>query len=368
VRIGFDAKRLFNNFTGLGNYSRFIVDGLSSTFPDNEYLLYTPKLRTNPETQKYVEGQFQIKQPQGKAPGAWWRSLSIVDDIRRDKLDVYHGLSNELPLKRIPGITTVLTVHDLIFMRFPQYYSFIDVNIYRLKLSQACKTADKIVAVSQQTAADLREFLDADESKTSVIYQGCHPSFHRSVTYEDINAVRAKYELPQEFILFVGTLEKRKNAGLIIKALAKLKHRIPLVLVGKPTGYLAELVGLLKRYDLVNDVKFIHDASFADLPAFYRMASVFVYPSVFEGFGIPIVEAIACGVPVITSNGSCFSEAGGPHCIYVNPSNADELADSMTMVLDNSGLRNTMVEGSKVYAQRFAPPVIAGQMMQLYKS
>jgi glycosyltransferase involved in cell wall biosynthesis len=368
VRIGFDAKRLFNNFTGLGNYSRFIVDGVSSAYPGNEYLLYTPKLKDHPETQKYLSGNFGIQKPEGKVPGAWWRSFSIVDDLRRDQLDVYHGLSNELPLKRMPGIKTVLTVHDLIFMRFPQYYSLIDVTIYRLKLAQACKTADKIVAVSEQTADDLKEFLDVDERKLNVIYQGCHPSFHKPVTKEEISAVRSRYELPNEFILFVGTLEKRKNAGLIIKALARLKHNIPLVLVGKPTGYIAELIGLLKKYDLSERVKFVHNASFADLPAFYRMASVFVYPSMFEGFGIPIVEAIACGVPVITSNGSCFSEAGGPHCIYVNPSNAEELTDSITMVLDNSSLRNTMVEGSRSYIERFAPPVIAEQMMRLYIS
>ncbi len=260
----------------------------------------------------------------------------------------------------------MLTVHDL--MRFPQYYGLIDRSIYQLKLSRACKTADHIVAVSRQTASDLKEFLGVDERKVNVIYQGCHPNFQKEPSLPEIETVRKKYQLPGEFILFVGTLEKRKNAGLILKAMARVKRDVPVVLVGKPTGYLAELVGLMKKHNLSDRVRFVHDASFADLPAFYRMASVFVYPSVFEGFGIPIVEAIACGVPVITSNGSCFSEAGGPHCIYVNPSNPEELGDAITMVLDNSNLRTTMIDGSANYARRFAPAVIAEEMMRLYQS
>jgi glycosyltransferase involved in cell wall biosynthesis len=363
VRIGFDAKRVFNNFTGLGNYSRFVIDGLSEFYPGNEYFLYTPKIRQHPEVQKYLS--LNVRQPEKGTPGAWWRTFSIANDIKRDRIDVFHGLSNELPMRKSPGTRTVLTVHDLIFLRFPEYYGIIDVSIYTWKLKHACASADVIVAVSQQTANDLRDFLNVDENKIKVVYQGCHPSFF---TKGDIDAVRKNYELPSEFILYVGTLEKRKNAGLIIRALSRLKHKIPLVLVGKPTKYIAELEGLIKKYNVRDQVKFIHNVAFADLPAFYQAASLFVYPSVFEGFGIPIVEAIASGVPVITSNGSCFSEAGGPHCIYVNPSNPEELADSITMVLENIGLRTTMVDGSRIYIERFAPPVIAGDLMKVYTS
>ena len=369
MRIGFDAKRVFNNFTGLGNYSRFVVDGLSAYYSANEYFLYTPKLRSHPETEKYLNSErYTVKQPEKGTLGPWWRSFSIAEDIRRDKIDVYHGLSNELPFRKPHGLKTVLTVHDLIFLRFPEYYGMIDVSIYKWKLKHACESADVIVAVSQQTANDLKDFLGVDPSKIRVIYQGCHSSFYRTSSPEQIEQVRKKYELPKEFLLYVGTLEKRKNAGLIIKALSRVGHNIPLVLVGKPTKYIAELEGLIKRYDLRERVKFIYTAAFADLPAFYQAASLFVYPSVFEGFGIPIVEAIASGVPVITSNGSCFSEAGGPHCIYVNPSNPEELADSITMVLENSGLRTTMVDGSKTYISKFAPAVIAGELMKVYTS
>jgi glycosyltransferase involved in cell wall biosynthesis len=366
VRIGFDAKRLFNNFTGLGNYSRFVVDALSAGYPNEEYFLYTPKLRPHHETSKYLDtSRFTVRQPEGK-PGALWRTFSITDDLRNDKLDVFHGLSNELPFRKPPGIRTILTVHDLIFLRFPEYYGMIDVAIYRWKLRHSCRSADRIIAVSQQTATDLREFLGVDPKKISVVYQGCHPSFYRDVPKGTIEEVRERYGLPKEFILYVGTLERRKNAGLIIKALARVKNRIPVVLAGRPTKYIAELEGLVKRHQAQDWVKFVYNASFADLPAFYQAASLFIYPSVFEGFGIPIVEGIASGVPVITSNGSCFSEAGGPDCIYVNPSNHEELADAVTMVLDNADLRATMVDASRKYIARFAPSVIANDLMNIY--
>jgi glycosyltransferase involved in cell wall biosynthesis len=360
VKIGFDAKRVFNNFTGLGNYSRFVIDGLLEHYPENQYVLYTPKIRQHPEVQKYIG--LEVRQPEKGTPGAWWRTFSIANDIKKDKLDVYHGLSNELPLRKPAGLKTVITVHDLIFLRFPEYYGFIDVSIYKWKLKRACESADVIVAVSRQTANDLKDFLGIDEKKLRVVYQGCHPQFYKRA--ED---VRKKYSLPDRFILYVGTIEKRKNAGLIIKALSRMKNKIPLVLVGRPTKYMAELQALIERYSLSDYVTFIHNASFTDLPGIYQSASLFVYPSVFEGFGIPIVEAIASGVPVITSNGSCFSEAGGSDCIYVNPSNYEELADSMTMVLENSSLRTTMVDGSRKYIERFAPDVIAGELVKIYR-
>lgn len=367
MRVGFDSKRLFNNFTGLGNYSRFVVDALAANYPTNEYFLYSPAVRTHSETTHYLDAErFTVRQPQGK-PGALWRTYSITDDIRNDKLDVFHGLSNELPLRKPLGVRTILTVHDLIFLRFPEYYRMFDVAIYRWKLKHSCKSADCVVAVSQQTAADLQEFLDVDPKKIVVVYQGCHPSFHRQVSREEIEGVRERYNLPKEFILYVGTLEKRKNAGLIIRALARMKNKIPVVFAGRPTKYVAELEALVKTHQAQDWVKFVYNTSFADLPAVYQAASLFIYPSVFEGFGIPIVEAIASGVPVITSNGSCFSEAGGPDCIYVNPSNPDELADKIKMVLDNAELRATMVDASKRYIEKFKPEVIAGELMKVYR-
>lgn len=370
MRIGFDAKRLFNNFTGLGNYSRFVVDALSEYYPDNEYTLYTPKFRQHNEIFRYLDNpQYAVRMPDSaiaKAMKGYWRTVSVSKRWANDGIEIYHGLSNELPLSKADGVKTVMTVHDLIFKRFPGYYKALDVAIYNWKVSKACLSADKIIAVSQQTANDLREFYQVDERKLVVVYQGCHPQFHLSVTPERLSEVKDKYKLPDEFVLCVGTLEKRKNAALAVRALSRMKEKVTIVFVGRPTSYMNELVGLTASLGLSKYVRFIHQASFSELPAIYKLAKLFIYPSVFEGFGIPIVEAIACGVPVISSNGSCFSEAGGPHCIYVNPSSADELAHEMTNVLGSAELRNSMVLGSKSYIEKFKPKVIADDLMRVY--
>jgi glycosyltransferase involved in cell wall biosynthesis len=374
VRIGFDAKRLFNNFTGLGNYSRFVVNALVARYPPEEYYLYTPKLKAHPEVSPYLDGgRYVRRQPEGfveKRMSSWWRSFSLNNVLKEDGVDVYHGLSNELPSGVSSGgpFKAVLTVHDLIFRRFPELYNPIDVQIYTWKLRNACKNADHIIAISQQTANDLKEFLEVDEKKLQVIYQGHHPNFGIPYDKSALQMIREKYQLPAEFILCVGTLEKRKNAATIIKALSIMKEQLPLVLVGKQTNYMTDLQQLITERKLTDRVKFLHNVAFADLPGVYQMASVFVYPSVFEGFGIPIVEAIASGVPVVSSMGSSFAEAGGPHCLYCNPADPQAFADAMDRAIENTLLRDSMISGSKEYIKRFAPAVIADEVMKVYKS
>jgi glycosyltransferase involved in cell wall biosynthesis len=371
VRIGFDAKRLFNNFTGLGNYSRFIVNALVSHFPEHDYWLYTPKLKGHPETLHFLDSnRFTVRQPEpglGSMFPGWWRSFQLGSVAYRDGVNIFHGLSNELPSGKPSRLKTVVTVHDLIFKRFPQYYNPVDIQIYSWKLARACTSADAIVAVSHQTAADLRELMSVKEDKIRVVYQGCHPNFKREVTSEVLDQVRQKYNLPERFILCVGTLEERKNAALLLKALPMVKEKIPIVLVGKSTSYKNKLEELVIRNRQTDRVQFLHHVSFADLPAVYRLAQLFVYPSVFEGFGIPIVEAIVSGVPVITSRGSCFDEAGGPATRYVNPANPEELATQINQVLSNSSMQREMIDRSKEYVSRFEPAIIARQLMQVYQ-
>jgi len=370
VRIGFDAKRLFNNFTGLGNYSRFVADALAAYYPEHEYLLYTPRIKNHPETKAYLHtNRFVIRQPESglaKRLPAWWRSYALGNVAAADGVQIFHGLSNELPLTKPAALKTVLTVHDLIFKRFPGYYNPIDVRIYGWKLKHACQSADLVVAVSQQTAADLREFMGVPADKLRVIYQGCHPAFKRVATDEEKKRVKAAYQLPDEYVLFVGTLEERKNAVQLVKAASLLKTKAPVVLVGRATPYMKKIDQAIKQFGMEGQVRVLHGVSFNDLPAVYQQASVFVYPSVFEGFGIPIVEAIVSGVPVITSHGSCFDEAGGPATRYVNPTRADELATQIDELLGSAELRKEIVAKSQAYVKHFEPSVIAERLMQQY--
>ncbi len=373
MKIGFDAKRFFNNFTGLGNYSRFIVNALAGSYPDHDYLLYTPKLRSHPEVNAILQNKaIQVRQPTAFTSAlkleSVWRSYRLGKVASDDGVQIFHGLSNELPLTKPAGLKTVLTVHDLIFKRYPAFYKPIDIKIYNWKLKKACESADQIIAISNQTAEDLMEFMKVDPTKIKVVYQGCHPNFKRTYTTDELNDVRVRYNLPQDFVLNVGTIESRKNALLLLQSLEYSKHNIPVVMVGRATPYLVKLQDYIAANGLAKRVSFIHNAAFADLPLIYHLAKVFVYPSLFEGFGIPIVEAIACNVPVISSQGSCFAEAGGPDCMYVDPKNPEQLAHALDTVLADEATRGRMISESKNYIKRFEPQVIASDVMNVYKS
>lgn len=372
MRIGFDAKRFFNNFTGLGNYSRFVVSALSEYYPEHEFTLYSPRVRNHQEVDSILQHpSIKVKQPSSLTSpfklGSFWRSYHLGNVAGQEGMQVFHGLSNELPLTKPKQLRTVLTVHDLIFKRFPSFYKSIDSKIYNWKMIKACQSADRIIAVSQQTASDLMEFLHVDSARIEVVYQGCHPNFKKTITQQQLEEVRLRYKLPAEFILNVGTIESRKNVMLLLQALKSLKHDLPVVVVGKVTPYLIALTDYIMANGLEKRVIFIHQAAFTDLPAIYRLSKVFVYPSLFEGFGIPIVEAISCGVPVITSQGSCFSEAGGPDCLYVDPKDPVQLSDALESLLSDEGRVNQMTQKSKAYIEQFEPNVIASQLMNIYQ-
>jgi glycosyltransferase involved in cell wall biosynthesis len=370
MNIGFDAKRLFLNYTGLGNYSRFIVESLITHFPDNNYRLFTPRKRHTPDTDFFFNrNQVTVHTPPVSMPiKSLWRSAGVSFSKQASDLDVYHGLSGELPAFLPAKVKKVVTVHDLIFIRYPEYYGSINRAIYKAKLKYACDKADIIVAISQQTANDLFEFLKVPRGKVKVVYQGCHNQFRQKLTMDSREAIRLKHKIPENYILNVGTIEPRKNLLVLIRALALIpeSERIPLVVVGKATSYFNLVLDEVKKLNLINSVIFIHNLPFNDLPAIYQGASVFVYPSFFEGFGIPIVEAIESGVPVITSTGSCFQEAGGPGAKYVTPVDPQEIANAILEIIHNQTERDSMVGQSVQYIQRFGPSSIAKEMNELY--
>lgn len=372
MRIGFDAKRLFNNFTGLGNYSRFMVKALLDHYPQHHYTLYSPKIKEHKETQPFrVNPKLLIRTPpawvKGSGFGSFWRSVNLGNIAFRDGMDIYHGLSNELPVTKPNGLKTVVTIHDLIFIRYPELYHKIDVTIYKRKLQHACQSADKIITISKQTADDLNEFMEVEEQRISVIYQGCNEIFKISLTDKEINEGRVKYSLPPNYILSVGTIEVRKNALAILKAGTLLDKDISIVLVGKKTSYQDQLDEFIKLNGLEPRVHFIHDVTFTDLPKLYQGAQVFVYPSRFEGFGIPIVEAIHSGLPVVAATGSCLEEAGGPANAYVEPDDFEKMASAITNFIGDKKLKEETVFKSREYVKRFDSGEIAKNLMTAYQ-
>lgn len=373
MRIGFDGKRAVQNFTGLGNYSRYIVDILCQFGPENEYVLYAPKKRENKRLDKLTK-QYQQLQLSYPTTSSWkklsplWRVWGVTRQLEKEKIDIFHGLSNELPLNiHQSEVKSIVTIHDLIFLRYPQYYHSIDRKIYTYKFRKACENADKIIAISECTKRDIIEFFRIPADKIEVVYQGCDPSFIHPVAEEKKREVRAKYQLPDHYILNVGSIEERKNALSAVQALMMLPEQIHLVIVGRHTEYTDKVEHFIKENKLEERVHIISNVPFDDLPAFYQLAEIFVYPSRFEGFGIPIIEALYSGIPVVATTGSCLEEAGGPDSIYVHPDDIKRMADAFKQIYTDPERKKNMIEKGHSFAKRFSEEKQAEEILNIYK-
>lgn len=302
---------------------------------------------------------------------SFWRSFLIPINFSKINLDLYHGLSAELPVKVFgKKVKKVVTIHDLIFLRYPNLYPTIDASIYNKKAKSACKQADVIVAISEQTKRDIIEFYKVPESRIQVVYQCCNPSYYSKHSVSEIESVRTIYKLPTNFILYVGTVEERKNLLHLIKAVKQSKDYsdFPIVVIGKRKKYFDEVQNFISFNGMTNQAYFFDNVPNHLLPLFYQASSLFVYPSLFEGFGIPIIEAAFSKTPIITSTNSCFEEAGGPNCLYVNPTSVDELSNAISKVLNDQSLSENMVQNTLQYVQRFTDQNTATNMMNLYNS
>ena len=371
--IGFDAKRIVRNGTGLGSYGRTLVNDLAQR-QDLELRLYAPDqgrddLRSQiierpnvrfcyPHTQRSM---FNVQR-------SWWRMKGMVNDLQRDGVQLYHGLSGELPIGICKsGIRSVVTVHDLIFLRHPEFYNWVDTKIYAWKFRQTLKEADHIIAISECTKRDILYYGDIDEQKISIVYQSFAPRFSAEVSEEQRSQVRKIYALPQRYVLNVGSIEARKNILQAVQALPLLPDDVALVIVGRHTPYTDRVLQYVHEHHLEQRVLVLHGVPDDHLPVLYALAEAFVYPSVYEGFGIPIIEAISCGLPVVACSGSCLEEAGGPDSLYVQPGDVEAMADAVRQTLVGAEGREFRIEKSKKYIRRFSGCNVASQVADIYQ-
>lgn len=371
LRIGFDAKRAVRNFTGLGNYSRLIVDSLARRYPDNRYLMYSPDAHPNWRLAPILDLEnVELRLPAtsaGKTLPSLWRISGITGDLRRDKIDLFHGLSNELPLNiGKSGIPSVVTIHDVIFRHFPQCYKPIDRKIYDFKFSRAARAATRVIAISECTRRDIVNAYGVPAGKIDVVYQGCDPSFSNEVTDAEIETLKKKYRLDGPFIVTIGTVETRKNQLLAVKALRGLPDDISLVIVGRQTPYADEIRRYIAANSLSDRVKWIDNAPFAELPAFYRTAMFSTYTSRYEGFGLPVIESLSASTPVIIASGSCLEEAGGPSTPAVNPDDVDEMIHQCRLMIDDTIHRSSIAAAGHDYVARFNQETFTRKVMEVY--
>ena len=371
--IGFDAKRIVRNNTGLGNYCRTLINDMIRCNDSNmKLLLYTPDKGRDVLRNQIIESDNSRfifpKKKLGKIYKSLWRTKNIVKRLLEDKVQIYHGLSGELPLGlRNSGIKSVVTIHDLIFLRHPEYYHWFDRKMYTWKFHQTIKQADRIIAVSECTKRDILEFGKIDPEKISVIYQSCNPKFTNMPTEGEMETTVKKYDLPERYLLCVGTIEERKNLMLAVRSLRLLPEDIHLVAVGKKTKYADKVMETADKTGVSHRLHLLSGVSDDELNVIYKKAEVFVYPSRYEGFGIPIIEAIFCGLPVVASTGSCLEEAGGPDCLYVNPDDTEGMAAAIMQLLNNEEERKRRITSSLEYVQRYKGTNIANAVIEVYK-
>jgi glycosyltransferase involved in cell wall biosynthesis len=381
MTIAFDAKRAFHNGTGLGNYSRTLIRGLATLYPEHRYLLLNPKAGRHyhkPVFDNVVE--VRPEKAVHRAFPSLWRSRWVSPGLIKLGADLYHGLSHEIPVGiAATGIPSVVTMHDLIFERYPQQYGKIDRAIYRRKFKYACAHATRIIAISEQTRRDLVDLYGVPPARIDVCYQSCDPAFAERIPDAEKELIRKHYGLPKRFLLYVGSLIERKNLLGVCQALDLLrKESLPtLVVVGSGGAYAKQVKDFLRERGLQDRVRFLSeepavkgDAAFrqpATLAAIYQMADMMLYPSFFEGFGIPVLEALWSRVPVITSNVSCLPEAAGPGGCYVDPASPESIAEAILSLQRDAALRESLVEKGWEHAQHFTLERCSESVMNVYK-
>ena len=379
--IGYDGKRAFQNKTGLGNYSRSLINILNTFYPQNKYILFAPKQTDLFKTTAFKNVNTVLPTNTFyKKFTALWRRFAIVKAITKSGVNIYHGLSNELPLgiENTP-VKTVVTVHDLIFERYPATYNFEERFVHRWKIKKACKIADAVIAISNQTKEDLINFYGVDEKKIWLCYQSCNPIFEKKLSVFEKEIVKKRYQLPDKYFLFVSSIAPRKNLITICKAMILLKDKmnIPLVIIGDGKKEKAAVKHLLKenkitdRFIFLNETAISKEPSFitaADFPAIYQQAIALIYPSFFEGFGLPILEALWSGLPVICSNISSMPEVAENAALYFSPTDFTALSEHMTNITTNTKLADELIASGYVQAQKFAPEKYAESIIHVYKS
>lgn len=363
MKIGFDAKRYYHNNTGLGNYSRTLVAGLQAQFPQHDYMLYDEKSIV--------------------------RTFNLGMKAAADGCDIYHGLSNELPFdlhyrqsiehnrgSKLSIPASIVTIHDICWRTFPEMYHFFDRKIYDWKYGSSCRRADKVIAISESTKRDIIKIYGVDESRIEVIHQPVAENFYQpmDVVPNDSKDPRLS-SLPKDYVLYVGSVNARKNLMGVLHAMALMPagQRPVLVVVGNGHEYKQKCEAYIESAGLKNNVMLMGNVnSNIALQYLYKHARMMVYPSFYEGFGLPVVEAALQHTPVITSSVSSLPEAAGPDACLINPHDADaaeQIAHYMDRLLTDQAYHDVVAEKMECYARTtFAPELQPQKIMKLYES
>jgi glycosyltransferase involved in cell wall biosynthesis len=361
LKIGFDAKRAFHNLTGLGNYSRSVIKSVSNTQPTSQLYLFTTSIKknifkpTNQNTHTVAPKRFINKN--------YWRLKGVNKELKDLNINIFHGLSNEIPFGI--NIKSIVTIHDLLFLKYPKYYNFFDRNIYKFKSKYACENSSQIIATSKQTKQDIINYFNIDEKKIKVIYQSCHSDFIKCEENERL-IYEFKDELRDPYILYVGSIEERKNLLFLLQAIKHIKE-VKLICVGRKTKYYKKVHKFICKNNLAERVSFLDVEDSKKLSLIYQKSRGLVFPSIDEGFGIPIIEAMYSKAPVITSNKSVFKEIAGENSYFFEENKIDSLIAEIKKIWFDSQDRDHRIQLNLNYVKKFNEENQAVEIIKMYR-
>jgi glycosyltransferase involved in cell wall biosynthesis len=364
MRIGFDGTPLQHTRSGIGIYVEQLLSHLPLAHPEWEYLLYTNKPYS-------ANGLASVRPVAGYFPGSrWlWMQFKLPRLIPQNKVDVCHFMNNSAPL-RCPT-PYAITIHDASLFRFSQYHPRSRLLALRLLLPQVARRAQAVITVSEASRRELIDILRLVPEKVHVVHNAAGQDFKPLRDQEQRARLQQKYHLPSRFVLFVGTIEPRKNLLRLIAAFGQTQRDHPdchLVLVG-PEGWLMNgaLAKETAAADLIGKVHYLGTVPQADLPGLYSLATLFAFPSLHEGFGLPLLEAMACGTPVLTSNCSSMPEVSGSAAYLVDPNSVASIAEGLNYLLNSAVRREWYVEQGLARAQQFSWEQTARQTAVIYE-
>lgn len=288
--------------------------------------------------------------------------------VIRDRIDLLFSPCFLVPL--ICPSRSMITIHDLTHVVFPEKHKAKHLFIYNTLLPHSIKSSNKIIAVSQNTKQDIIKIFNIPEEKVTVIYESANDIFKPVKGSESISKIKRKYGIPSKYILFVGTIEPRKNLIRLIEAFNLVKTRkninYKLVIVGKKGWMYEDVFNSIKELGLENEIVFTDYIPEKDLVYIYNGADIFVYPSLYEGFGLPPLEAMSCGVPVVTSNTSSLPEVVGKAAVLIDPYDVKQLSDAIYWVLTNRGLRENLIGNGLRRARLFSWQKAARELSSVF--
>ena len=376
--LGFDIRSLFGNKTGIGVYSYNLVRSLRSLYKNDVLKLYAcsgftgRSKATNPfEGDPHVSLSPSLRIPTSLLHLSWsYLGLPQVESIIGD-VDLVHGLSYVLPRAR--KAKKVLTVYDLTFMLVPQTHPFSRQKFLPALVKRSVRDADAIIAISESTKQDILRVFHVPDHKVTVTYLGVdHSTFNPNAPRSAIEKVKKKFSITKNYIFYLGTIEPRKNVDILLRAFQEVRRRtnreFQLVLSGKIGWKVENLMKAIRALAESGDLVYTGYISEDEAAYLYNGAEVFVYPSQYEGFGIPVLEAMACGCPVIASNSSSLPEVVGDAGVLVEPNNMEELSEAIVKVLHDGGLRRALKEKGIQRAAQFDWAKMAMATRDLYVS